>query len=259
MNRLTNSIVLFVIVVLINGSCKNLFYKDHSLTIGEYQKLGMPAPDKIWTTRDYVNANITLSTLKIDYPLQFPKKYSKKSGVLYRRLVSKENLSFADDTTLPLSLRAFQIQFFPAYATELMNLYSIKPENKQYYKEEMLDIYLFALNISEKMLELSGKIMQSKEDADIGLQSGLGSVKSNYLNTITLLLGEQLKTTNYPGEDLEKLSDEVSRSLTANNEWILTADRNSLCDKIRNIIDKSPAEYVKKNYTNSLKALTHTN
>jgi hypothetical protein len=259
MKRLTNSIILLVILLLINVSCRNAFRKDLSLTVTEYQKLGMPSPDKIWTTKEYVNANITMSTLKIEYPLQLPRKNSKKSGALYRRFVSNENLSFANDTTLPLSLRAFQIQFFPAYAAEFMQLYNVKSKDQVYYKEEILDINLFALSISEKMLELSAKIMQSKDDADIELQSGLSSVKSNYLRTITMLLGEQLKAESYSGEDQAKLSDEILRSLTSNHEWILPTDRDSLSEQIRNIIKKSSSEYIRKNYTSMLKILTQTN
>jgi hypothetical protein len=259
MYRLRNSLIILISGMLITGSCKNLSKEDLSLTEKEYQKMGMPVHNKIWTNDDYINANITLSSLKINNPSSLPRKQSKKSGALFSRIVNSENLSFADDTTLSLRFRALQIQHFPRFQNELSNMYNYYTKDRKYYGEELIDTYIFGLYIQKKMLELAGKVMNSKDEADISMQSGLRNVQNNYFKLIYILLGEQIKSKVYPARDLDRLSIEVSRSLKDNLKWIEPAIRQKFIIQIEGVIEKSPSANVKKSYRESLKVLKNTN
>ena len=259
MYRLKNSLIILILGMLIIGSCKNSSKKDLSLTAKEYQKLGMPDHNKIWTNDDYIIANITLSSLKLNNPLSFPRKHSQKSEALFSRFVNKENLSFVNDTSLSLRYRAFQIQHFPRFQSELSNLYTYNLKDGQYYYEELIDTYIFGLIIHEKMLELAGKIMNSKEESDISIQSGLKTVLYNYLKMIYIILGEQVKSKVYRDKDLDRLSMEVSRSLIDNLEWIEPAVRQKIAVQMQSVIEKSPSDYIKTNYIKTLKILNDAN
>ena len=253
MNRMRNSLIFLILVMLVCGACKRLIHKDHSLTVKEYQKLGMPDPDKSWSIRNYYNAHITLGTLKIYNPKSLPRKHSKKSGAIFSRIVNKEILSFFDEPGIPLTAKAMEIQQFARLQNDLIGMYNYTLDSAKYYNEELPDIYIFSLCVQDKKMELAGKITNSKEESDISFQYGLKSVVYNYLNMIKIILEEQLKSKVYHLKDLEKLSMEVSRSLTQNREFILSDDRETLTSQIHSIIEKSPSGYIKENYIKTLK------
>ena len=234
------------------GSCKRVTKKDYSLSVMEYEKLGMPDPDKSWSVNNYFKAHITLGTLKIYNPKSLPRKLSKKSGTVFSRIVNKEILLFFDDPGLPLSSRAMEIMQFARLQNDLIGMYSYLSDSVKYYTEELPDIYIFALSVQDKKLEIAGKIMNSSEERDIEFQSGLPTVVYNYLNIIKIILGEQVKSKVYRLEDLERLSLEVSRSLAQNHKFILPADREALITMIKSIIENSPSGSIKENYIKTL-------
>ena len=96
------------------------------------------------------------------------------------------------------------------------------------------------------MLELAWKIMDSDDESDIGLQSGMQAVKYNYIKLIVRLLDEQVKFKEYPADGLDRLSNKVSVSIIKNQEWFLPADRKTIISQIEAAIKKSPTDYIKR-------------
>ena len=64
MNTLRNTLPLFLIIILVSGSCKNIFRKDLSLTLKEYQAKGMPDINTPWSEDKLMKAHITLGNIK---------------------------------------------------------------------------------------------------------------------------------------------------------------------------------------------------
>jgi len=254
MYRLKNPVVILILVMLIAGSCKKS-KKDLSLTAKEYQMKGMPENDKIWSDQDYINAHNTLGSLRVSNFLSLPRKHSNKSGAVFSRIINKENLSFLNDSTISLRDKAFRIQYFSSFLNELSRMYTDNLKKEQYYDEELIDIHIFELFVRKKMLELAGKIMNSKEKEDISMQSGTKAIVKGYLNLVSAVLREQVKTEIFPARDLKRLSMEVSNSLMENLSWIEPADRQKISVEVQNTIDKSPSGSVKKNYGKILKLL----
>jgi len=255
MYRLINSLILLSLIILINGSCKNKLKKDLSLTVKEYQKLGMPDQNKIWSIEDYTKALTTLSNLRLYNPLSFPRKYSKKSGSVFNRLIDKENLSFTNDKNLSLSDKALQVQYFAGFQNDLRRMYTDELKSGQYYAKELIDIYVYGLFGYKRMFDVAGEIMKSNEESVVNMKSGLKAVQFGYVRLITIILGEQGKSRVYQSKDLESLSMEVSNSLIENLEWIEPSDKQSITSLIQSSIDKFPLEYIKDNYRKALKEL----
>ena len=254
-NNKLHLITTLLIILLPCISCNTIFEKDHTLRPEEYQKLGMPDYKKVWTNDDYVSANITLSSLKINDPLSLPRKNSKKSGKLFKRMVNDENLSFIHDTTFPLRTRAYTIQYFTRFQTEMEQMYTIEYKGKIYYGEELLDLHIFALVIHDRMLEL-GWIINKSDDEDVeGIKSGMQSVTYNYLKLIPRLLGELVKTDLYSAEGLERLSKAIYSSVLKNHEWMTPSEKNSLLAEFKNAIENSGSAKVKSNLESAAEAL----
>lgn len=252
MYRTANSVIFLTLIMILLPSCTDSLKEDHSLTIKEYVKMGMPDHKITWTNDEYISANITLSTLKINNPQAFPRKRSKKSGDLFKRLVSKENLSFTNNQELPIRNRAFLIQHYPRFQYELTQLYTDSSKEEQYYHEELIETYIFGLFIHGKMLDLAGIIMNSEREEEKSIQEGLGTVVFNYLKTLSNIMEEQLKTNIYKAEDLDRISMEVKNSIEHNLDWILPADKQKLSVKLQKVIDETPSTEVKVNYGKAL-------
>jgi hypothetical protein len=236
-------------------SCNTLFEKDYSLKPEEYQKLGMPDPKKVWTNDDYAGANITLSSLKMNDPLSLPRKNSRKSGEVFKRMVNEENLAFIYDTVSPLRTKAYAVQYFPRFQSEMEQMYTIEYKGRIYYAEELVDLHIFGLLVHDKMLEL-GWIIDRSDDEDIsGIKSGLDAVKYNYLKLIPRLLDELVKQDIYSAEGCERLGKAVSASVIKNNVWMTPSDKAILVSEFMNIIDNPEVSGIKNNLENAIVVL----
>ena len=249
--------IFLSLIILINGSCKKQSGKDLSLTIKEYQKLGMPDHNKLWSDKDYIKALTTLSNLRINKQLSFPKKHSRKSGAVFDRFVNYKNLSFVNDKTLSLSDKALQVQYFAGFQNDLRRMYTDELRSEQYYAKELIDINVYGLVVYKKMFDVAEEIMKSNEESVINMKSGLKAVQFGYVRLITIILGEQGKSRVYQAKDLETLSMEVSSSLIENLEWIEPSDRQIITSLIQSSIDKFHSEYIKNNYLKALEKLSN--
>lgn len=254
-NMSQNIINSCIILIITASSCNSVFEGDHTLKPEEYQKLGMPDYKKVWTNDDYTGANITLSSLKMNYPLSLPRKNSKKSGELFRRMVNEENLAFIHDTIFPLRTRAYTIQYFTQFQTEMEQIYTIEHNGEMYYSNELINIHIFGLTVHDKMLELASIINKSDDEDVEGIRTGMQAVRYNYMNLVPRLLGELSKTDRYPVEGLDRLSKAVSASVINNEEWMTPSDKNYLLSELKSTMEKLKSAEVKSNLKGCIEVL----
>lgn len=259
MYHILNTAVFFQLVMLLATITGCSPEKDHSLTPAEYRKLGMPDHQKIWTNQDFLRAQEALSGLRAKNFLSLPRKGSQKSGAVYNRMLSQENLSYVNDTSILLSDRAFQIMYFSIFFADLNRMYTDNLKTEQFYKEELIDICIFRIFVQGKMLELAGKIMNSKEPSSVGLRSGGQTVASGYSKLIFKALEEQVKFKTYRKRDLERLSLEVSQSLQENLKWIDFAEKQKMVAEIQHVIERSSPKSIKNNYRKILEVIQGKN
>jgi hypothetical protein len=259
MSRMKNSFILLILIMLISGSCKNSLKNDHSLTVKEYEKMGMPDLKKLWSSKAYTQVFAVLSKVKMNDPLTYPRKNSRKSGDVFSRFINKENLSFLNDPTISLRDKAFEMQSFSSVQNTLTQKYTDDFRVEQYYNVELIETYIFGLYVHEKMLDLAGEIMNSNDDYLSNMKAGIKIVLNGYVQMTIFMMGEQVKSNVYQIKDLEKLSTEVSHSLIKNMKSIEPENRQKIAPHLNDVIEKSPSDYIKKNYQQVLKMLNDTN
>ncbi|NMC37861.1 MAG: hypothetical protein GYA41_06025 [Bacteroidales bacterium] len=258
MFRTTKIFVLLFLAALFFSSCKTESAKDLSLNPEEYRKLGLPGHTRIWSIQDYINSNITLSTLKSNFPYSLPRKSSKKSGAIFARLMDEKNLSFIYDKNIPLSTRAYTVQHFTRFYSELQSIYSVDVDDIGYYGDELADINIFGLLVHDRMLELAFVIMNSDVEEAKDLQFGMKTVKRNYLNLIDGLLDEQVKAEVYKEDDLNTLSDKITASVSKNISWFVQSDKDSVTSWVENAMAGCPTEHIRQNFKKMLKIIEDT-
>jgi hypothetical protein len=244
---------VFLILVLV--SCHEKTQNDPSLTPEEYRQLGLPSHLIIWDIDDYNTAIPILDDLRVIQPLSLPKEESSKSGEYFKRIIDPENLSFILDESIPLKDRAFRIQEFVDIQANLITIYTDLDVNKQFYDQELIELYMFAILVTQSMLDLGQQINESVEEEDLEMQYAFGSIQDVYIRTLLFVLDNQRKSRFFREEDLEKLTEYISGSIQLNRGWLMPEVIEEIKMRLQNIIDKTSSERIKNKYTELMRLL----
>lgn len=131
---------------------------DGSLTLKEYAKLGMPSPGKAWAGRDYIRACRALVDLAKRRPDLLPRWRSDKSGKLFARMVSVENLKPAENAKAALNPR-LQLAgtCMVAFGSTLITYGKANTETGL-YGDEIIEMIGFGLRVAALTMELLGEL-----------------------------------------------------------------------------------------------------
>ena len=245
---MNNYVRLILVLFFSLLSCNKANETDHSLTLLEYQDLGMPDYNSVWSMEDYSNAFFVLNTLKYGNLKALPVRDSEKSGVLFSRMISIDNLSFLQDEALPLWAKADMIKWFVNTLMELKVVYTTVGTERQYYVRELMDIDIFRVSVAHLMLELGQKINESEDPSDVDMQSDFPAIQLMYLNILTELFELQQYTSLYPEQTLELLSDSLSASVKRNMLWF-DEDASALIKQaMLDVIESTSSRKIKSDY-----------
>ena len=235
---------LILILFLSFSSCQKANDEDPSLSLEEYQQMGMPDHTIIWGMNEYSTAFYVLNTLKYENPSSLPASGSEKSGVLFSRMTSVKNLSFLQDDSIPLNAKADMIKWFVNTLMELKVAYSMPGSQEQYYIRELIDIDIFRLEVSHLMLDLGMQINASDDPSDRVMQADYPQIQNMYLNLLVELFEIQEYTSLVPEESLELLADSLSASVHLNKHWFDAPTREGIRQVIKKVINKSSSRKI---------------
>jgi hypothetical protein len=163
-------------------------------------------------------------------------------------MISDENFSFLNQDTIPLSEKAYEIQYYSRIQNELISLYTNVLTKDQYYYRELIDLYIFGLNVTQKKLDLADEIMKSEDTRDKNMQYGLYSVQLGYLEMVIYILENHNISTSYSEKDHKKLTMSVVESVRNNKTWMKPKDAEKLREKFQMVIDHTTSETTRENY-----------
>lgn len=239
----------FLIVFILTGSFSCTKKRvDHSLSLNEYRKLGVPDPDNKWEMADYIQTRSVLAKLKWESPLQLPAKDSEKSGLLFEHMLSLDYLSFLQDSTIVRSEKARRISEFRLVYNYWLDVYTNPTLKQNYYSREVTNIHLFNLTVTEAILKLAREINESDDPADIVLRYGYVSIKSAYLAYLKNYLQPATYGPENFNEDLEKLSDSICHSVLRNREWMDSSAVSTLRQSLRLAMDSISSDEIRDKY-----------
>jgi len=216
---------------------------------------GMPDCNKIWTEKDFQKAQNTIGSLIIKDFYLLPRKNSRKSGEVFKRIISKDNFDFLEDPAISLREKAYRIQALGNMMGQMGSLYTNRSGTRQYYSEELIELYVTHLFVRGKMLELAEKINKSSREEDVLMQAGRNGIIGSYVFLITFLVSEQEKTGAFASMDLRKLSRELSNSIKDNKGYLDLESKQKISSLIKKSMEKSPPYFIEKNYKNILTLL----
>jgi hypothetical protein len=243
-----SGILLILVLLMVSVSCTKKYEKDYSLSIEEYQELGIPNPTRVWDPKDITNAGNALTELKWKNPYALPRKDSEKSGMLFRRMISLDNMTFLQDESNALNEKAYQILEFLSVFEGWIKLYNNPLWKKPYYHRELIEIYINGVNVTQKMLDIADKIQESNDPDDVMMQSGDAEIRINYVSSLLNVMKIQSNTSHFLEEDLEIMADSISISIERNKDWMDSIATNLLKQSMETVMDSTSSDYIKNKY-----------
>lgn len=167
---------------------------DESLSLAEYIRLGMPAPDRDWSAEDMIKAERILAVLALSGYGQLPRFESERSGEMFSRMTSPRNHELSKNRTLPLEVRLpFALNYLQA-SNQVMKLYLAAFLKGEVSDREIVEWLGHQLRLSVVVLDVVDEFAPTirKDDPryEVRMQGleqmrrGLASVVSGGLQTL---------------------------------------------------------------------------
>jgi hypothetical protein len=169
--------------------------RDESLTSEEYIRLGLAAPDRDWSGNDMVEAEKVLASLAQKGYRHLPRYQSERSGEVFARLTSPQNLDLFRNRSLPLDGRFPQTLNYLQAGNEIFKLYFSAYLKKEVRDSELVELMGAQFRTTAVLLELVDEFLPTikKDDPKYevrmqGLEQmkrGLASIVAGGLQTLT--------------------------------------------------------------------------
>lgn len=241
-------IFLIIAVFSISFSCNKAKDVDYSFELEQYRQMGVPDPNKVWDFDAIRTAHNLLSGIKWDKPYCLPRKESKKSGILFDRIVTLENMTFLQNDTIKLHEKGYMSLEFLQLVENWKDVYTNPVWEKQYYQRELIDININEVRVTQIMVDLTAKIMVSDDPIDIMMQEGVPKIKLNYVSSLINALNAQSNTSEFLKKDIERMTDSISSSIMRNRAWMDSTSVTKIRKSIDNVLDSTSSDYVKGRY-----------
>jgi hypothetical protein len=210
--------------------------------------MGMPDCDRVWNNNDFFNAVETLDKVKSEDFTALPRYDSKRSGKLFRHLISMENLSFLESDTVSLRDKAYKVQAFLGIQSDLVRIYTNLYGQEQYYEKELAQLYMFGLTVTQKMLDLAYKINASSRREDQLMKASFPTIRTAYVTMLIFVLENQKHVSMYREEDLEQITDSVTVSVKRNMSWFDRYAIENVKKRLQTVIDSTSSGVIKQKY-----------
>ena len=181
-------------------------YADESKSLETYRAAGVPAIDKPWGSDEYKAAFDAIFKLGKKWEA-LPRFKSAKSGALFERIVSLDNMNSVATESTPLDQRKTQVQLLMANSTQLLQYYIVRPG---LYNRELVECEAFILKLVLLKIQIMDKYV-----------SGLDSKSAEYSKQI-----EEKKLMH------EGVHDVVISALNPLEDWrnTSTSSRLRVCE-----------------------------
>jgi len=244
-----STFLLITIVIFIIGGCSKQLPNDNSLRVTEYMKSGLPDPSRTWASNDYALAFSVLENLKQTRQYSLPRKGSEKSGVVFNRMLSQDNMVFMEIEEMMDEQKLHHLRNYLRVCENMVGLYTISATGLHYYHRELTEAYLFGLEVSNKMVELNAKIKgtNSFDSTD--------PVQSVYLSGLFNFLRTQNGASRFTEEDHRLIVEGISKSVNSNKFWYDENIKANIKLAFQLISDSTAVQNYDANYLDKLEDL----
>lgn len=209
--------------------------EDRSFSSARYLNLGLPADDRPWASVDLEKALRVLTDLSKTDARQLPQFGSERSGKVFSRLTADDNLDFARNATLPLSVRMADASNYLAAHNAITKLYFAAFLEKRMDGASVLELSAASFRVMVVMTDVVNEFIPTipKDDLNYATRmAGLQKVKQGCAistNGALLTLSER---EAYRTADRVRLTESLTTTLPRIVPHMLPASRAEVVQKL---------------------------
>ena len=164
---------------------------DRSWAVEQYVYKGMPAPNRTWTIKDYDQALAFFQQLATTDPTTLPRFRSPRSGELFARLTSSQNISDLRNEVLPLNYRLSAEAEMARRSVTLFMVYLRASKPGAVFDSEIIEGMRFQLELTSIICRDADRFAATLNKLDLSYpkrMEGLAQVKQGAAKSVDGLL-----------------------------------------------------------------------
>jgi hypothetical protein len=215
--------------------------EDRSLTTDEYVKLGLPKCDRAWSSADMSRAATVLTKIAKRDPRELPRYESTKSGKVFARITSDENLDSIRKKSWPVSVRTgFALQYLHA-AASIGKLYGAAAIEQKAASEETTEILGLTLRIAVVLKDLSDEVLPTLDQNDPTYAvrvKGLKQMTAGLGPVLQGLMTQALTTKKLKPETRTRMLEYLDKTLPTLVKVLPTKAREDVRVKLKTLSER---------------------
>jgi hypothetical protein len=224
--------------------------------------MGISSPDKVWGAADYTEAVEALSSISKS---SLPRFGSERSGALFARMVSIENLlppggvrQIIDSGQEVTGANIQRLVEYSRTVPPLLMLYIDQQPGVQRYGAEVVRVSLFALQTGRASIDLAYAILelQPKGTMDapkiVAARKQMSDGLNQTLNGLFEMVGQE---PHFRSEDLEFLADGLRREVPLVFKYLTSEQKKGMRTKIKKVAAKHRNRQVRESLNALLAAV----
>jgi hypothetical protein len=231
---------------------------DQSLSIDEYLEKGVPSPDRVWSSQEYQEAREALAKIKEERKTALPRKGSGRSGAVFDRIISEENVRSPDGTVLSAQIRLANCGGILREGGGIFMLYLNPAGGKQEYGTECLALAGSMLRVFDATFRTMDEFMaQLPEDErnTPARQQSQRQMRSGLATSLVGMLTMLDERDQYGEDDLAGFAAQLARLVPPLWPRFEESTRKELTIRIRKKAEAHPDERVRRSMADLQKAI----
>ena len=168
---------------------------DQSLTSDEYVRKGLPAHDRTWSGSDMTRVSKVFVEIAQEDQGKLPRYRSERSGMVFDRVTSDENLQLYRSKSLPVEARLTEGLNYVQSLNQVLKTYISAFLKKKVSDSEVIELMGASLRSAVMMVELADEFFptlnkndpsyQTRLDGLAQMKRGLATVVAGSIQTLT--------------------------------------------------------------------------
>jgi hypothetical protein len=161
---------------------------DSSLPNEQYIALGLAAHDRNWSSEDLREASAHLRALTTTKPASLPRYASERSGKIFARMTSSDNLAVLRNPLAPVSIRLPAALLYMHELNGIYQLYVTALQNRTVTGEDLVKLHGARLRACRVLLELAGEYSPTLATSDPKYQTRIEGIEAMRSATSDVML-----------------------------------------------------------------------
>lgn len=221
---------------------------DGSLALDAYIQDGMPAHDRSWSGADMVRTASVLNTIAQKDAGHLPRYQSPRSGELFKRITSNDNLVLHRNRQLLVEQRLPDAMDYMKSHNQTLKIYLEAFIKHQVADSELVELMSSQLDVAVVMIQLVDEFLPTldKNDRTYPVRmKGLAQLKHGMAGIVAGTMQTLTESHAYRSAELKRLVNQMRRTFPEILPAIPEGSRSEALVRLRSFLDDPKMQHLK--------------